>query len=45
MRYIKTYEGLFDFFKKKVTLIDLRDKCHQLLSNKKGFKETKDEEV
>jgi hypothetical protein len=37
MNYIKTYEGIFDFLKKKVTLEDLVDKIRQIISNKENF--------
>jgi hypothetical protein len=45
MKYIKTYEGIFDFLKKKVTLEDLTEKLRQVISNKEGFKEIYDEGV
>jgi len=45
MNYIKTYEGIFDFLKKKVTLEDLADKIRQIISNKEGFREINDEGI
>ena len=38
MRYIKTYEGLFDFFK-KVDLDRLAEECRRILSGKSGLSE------
>lgn len=40
MKYIKTYEGLFDFFK-KVDLDRLSKECRRILSGKKDLKEEK----
>jgi hypothetical protein len=40
MKYIKTYEGIFDFFK-KVDLDKMYVECRKILSGKEGLKESK----